>query len=138
MRAKEFTGGYFLVFEPGDRVIENFLEFCKEKDIRSGVFSGIGAFNFASIGHYNTVTRRYTVNDFNESLEVLNINGNVTLKENAPFVHMHAMLADKNMKVIGGHLMEAEVSVTLEVYLRVFKEVMVRKFDDNLGLHVIS
>ena len=138
MKAKEFTGGYFLVFEPGDKVIENFTAFCEEKNIRSGVFSGIGAFNHASIGHFSTVTRRYTVNDFNESLEVLNINGNVTIKEKRPFVHMHAMLSDKNMNVIGAHLMEAEVSVTLEVYLRVFREVMERVYDEKLGLHIIS
>ncbi|MCK9223710.1 MAG: DUF296 domain-containing protein [Candidatus Muirbacterium halophilum] len=138
MRAKEFTGGYYLVFEPGDKVIENFTNFCIQKNINSGVFSGIGAFNFASIGHYNTVTRRYTINDFNEALEVLNINGNVTLKEKLPFVHMHAMLSDKNMKVIGGHVTEAEVSVTLEVYLRVFNETLERRFDEKLGLHVIK
>ena len=138
MNWKKVDDGYFLIFEPGDKVIENFTKFCKDHHVRTGKISGIGAFSSIKLGHYNTTTQRYMENDVVESLEVLSVNGNVTIKEREPFVHMHAIVSDANMNFYGGHVIEATVSVTLELHLTDYRETLHREFDEELGLFTIK
>ncbi|PLX19062.1 MAG: DUF296 domain-containing protein [Candidatus Muiribacterium halophilum] len=135
---KKVDDGFYLVFEPGDKVIESFTKFCKDHHLRTGIFSGIGAFSKITLGHYNITTKRYMEKDVSDSLEVLSVNGNVTIKEKEPFVHMHAIVSDANMNFYGGHVIEAEVSVTLELHVTDFRETLHREFDEELGLFTIK
>ncbi len=138
MKVNKIREGYMIVLHPGDKVMECFNRFAKENSITSAVFSGLGAFSQVEIGHYNITTRRYLSETYTESLEVLNINGNITMREGRPFVHMHTILSDPSMKVIGGHLVEAEVSVTLELYVRELGEPLTRKMNEDIGLYLID
>jgi predicted DNA-binding protein with PD1-like motif len=138
MKVKNIDTGFILVFEPQEKVIETFTKFCEENNINGGIFNGIGAFDYVKIGHFNTTTKRYMEHEFRESLEVLSVKGNITEKEGKPFIHMHAMVSDTNMRVYGGHLVEANVSVTLEVYVRKFEEKISRKYYDEIGLYLID
>ncbi|MGM0607049.1 MAG: PPC domain-containing DNA-binding protein [Candidatus Muiribacteriota bacterium] len=138
MQVKKINSGYILAFKAGERVIQKFDDFCRQNNIRGGIFNGIGAFDYLKLGHFNITTQRYMEKVYRESLEVISIKGNITEKEGEPFIHMHTTVSDSNFNVYGGHLIEAEVSVTLEVYIRVFEEKIIRKFDEKTGLFLIE
>jgi len=137
MNWKKVDDGYFLVFEPGDNVIEHFIKFCKDYHVRTGSFTGIGGLSSIKLGHFNTTTQRYMEKDVVENLEVLSLNGNITIKDKEPFIHMHATVSDANMNFYGGHVIEAEVSVTLEIHIADYRETLHREFDEELGLFII-
>lgn len=83
--------------------------FVREEDITWGVVSVIGAVERAAVGFYNQETRSYETIGFNEELEVCSCQGNVSLKDGQPFVHVHITLADKTGKAFGGHLMPGTI-----------------------------
>jgi hypothetical protein len=60
--------------------------------------------------------------------------GNISVKDGRPFVHAHAVLADKNGNTKAGHLLEGTVFAA-EVYLRELKGAKLeRKYDEVTGL----
>ena len=69
-------------------------------------------------------------------MEITSIIGNITEKEKKPYLHIHITLADKDMKVIGGHLKECRISATAEIFVRIFKGRIDRKKDEKTGLEL--
>ena len=60
------------------------------------------------------------------------------MRDNTPLVHIHCALGDRNGNLKGGHLLEAHVSVTLEVFL-IEEPGTVRKVtDEETGLKLIE
>ncbi|MBA3778111.1 MAG: DUF296 domain-containing protein [Chloroflexi bacterium] len=47
----------------------------------------------------------------------MSFQGNAALREEEPFLHLHVALGRSDLTVIGGHLREAIVHPTLEVWL---------------------
>ena len=57
--------------------------------------------------------------------------------EAEPFPHLHVTLADVNFQLLGGHLNEAEISVTGELIVEPFSGVVERKIDQETGLNLL-
>jgi hypothetical protein len=72
---------------------------------------------------------------------MLSINGNVTLKDNEPFVHAHALFSyldeNNNSHIIGGHLKKAEILLTGEIVINpISNKTISRKKDDTTGISI--
>lgn len=130
--------GYVIRLEKGERLVEKLTEFCKEKNIHSGIFNGIGAVLAAEIGFYNLGKKEYEFKKFNQLLEIASLIGNVSLVDGEPFLHIHVVVSDNNFQCFGGHLKEAIVGATCEVYLTDFELTLVRKFDSEIGLNLLE
>ncbi len=66
--------------------------------------------------------------------EIASCVGNISVKDGRPFVHAHAVLADKNGNTKAGHLLEGVVFAA-EVHLRELKGAKLeRKYDKVTGL----
>lgn len=138
MKSKKVGQSYIVKLEKDDKVIETLTLFCKENQIYSGNFSGIGAVKQTTVGYYELATKSYHWRDFLEDHEVSGLLGNVTMVGNEVFLHAHINLSNKNLEVFGGHLKEAIVAVTLEVRLDVLKGKVKRVFDDEIGLKLMD
>jgi len=66
--------------------------------------------------------------------EVTALVGNVALFDNSPLIHAHATLSDEQMNAVGGHVVSARVSATLEVFLTIYDVELLKQFDENIGL----
>jgi len=108
---------YVLRLIKGEPVMEKIIEFCEKENISGASITGIGALEKAEIGHYSLKEKKYVTENFEEDLEVLALNGNISLKEKKPFVHAHVTLGKKDFTVIGGHLVSAKVGATLELFI---------------------
>ena len=108
---------YILRFDEGDRWPGELLSFAKKNKIRSGWFSGFGAFKNPTLGFYDSAKDRYLTKKFKGTFEALSITGNLAQAQKGPIVHNHVVLSDKRYKTIGGHLVSAGVGATLEVFL---------------------
>ena len=67
------------------------------------------------IGRYDG--KEYAREKVQPSSEILSLQGNVSMKEGKPFVHLHVNLADEDMSVRGGHLFNGTVSMTIELIM---------------------
>ncbi|MCC6328942.1 MAG: DNA-binding protein [Acidobacteria bacterium] len=129
---------YVLVFETGDSVIDGLLAFAKKQDIRSGFFYGVGACHHVTLGFFDHKRKEYLRTPVEEQVEVMSLAGNITLFEDAPKIHAHIVIGKQDSTAHGGHLIEAIVSPTLEVFFSTSPEVLHRTRDAETNLPLIE
>ncbi|MGA8905042.1 MAG: PPC domain-containing DNA-binding protein [Candidatus Bathyarchaeia archaeon] len=90
---------------PGGRdILEGLNDLVHAKKITTADFTAIGAVSRAVVGFF--VGRgQYSERLFEGPLEIVSCVGNVSVKENQPFIHAHISLADRKGNVFGGHLL---------------------------------
>lgn len=102
-------------FEDGKDVIESLKRVTKEHNIQSGIIlSGIGMLRNFEISFYSREKAGYVTNKFNEPVELLSLSGNISLRNDETFFHLHVALAKEDTTALGGHLKKAMVHNTLE------------------------
>jgi predicted DNA-binding protein with PD1-like motif len=101
--------------------------------------AGIGAVKDVTLGYLDLDQKEYLKREFNgDSMELVSLAGNLALLDGEPVAHCHAVIGDREMRAFGGHLFQATVSVTVEIFLRVYEGEIVRQFDPNFGANLIS
>jgi predicted DNA-binding protein with PD1-like motif len=100
------TGRTFLTrLSPGADLYEAITGAVNESKVRTGLLSGIGVLRKAAVGIFDTEKRKYHVNYIEKELEICVLTGNVSLKDDEPFVHCHLTLSDYEGISFGGHCM---------------------------------
>jgi predicted DNA-binding protein with PD1-like motif len=129
---------FAVVFDTGDEVATGLLAFAKEKGLAASHFTAIGAFSDVTFGFFDLGTKDYQKLQINEQVEVLSLIGDIALSKGEPKVHAHVVVGKADGTAHGGHLMEAHVRPTLEVFVFESPERLVRKIDDETGLPLID
>lgn len=124
----------------GEKVLLSITAFCDERGIKSAWFSGLGAVRNTELGYYRAKERAYAFVMIEENREVASFSGNIAQKDAKAFAHAHAVLsaADATLACQGGHVREAEVALTLEVFLQPLGADIAREFDDETGLQLLK
>jgi predicted DNA-binding protein with PD1-like motif len=105
--------------------------FCTQQNITLGYMTALGAVKKARLAYYDQDRKVYEFFEINRHLEITNLIGNVSLKDNKPIVHAHITLADKEGKAFGGHLAEGTIVFASEVCIQVLSgDALVRGFDE--------
>jgi hypothetical protein len=119
----------------GTDLLEGLTQFVQKENIRCGRIHGIGATTHAIIAYYDQNTKKYNSMEFKSGMEILNLTGNVSIRDGKPFVHVHILLGDPQGKVFGGHLMPGTKLWACEVFVDEFDgEDLVRGQDEKTGL----
>lgn len=119
----------------GADLLTSLTDICIEKQITLGWIQGLGALQRARLGYYHQETQTYAYFDLDQHLEVLNLTGNVSVKDGKPMVHAHVTLADSKGRCYGGHLAEGTLVFACEYQIHVFEgDPLVRQFDEVTGL----
>lgn len=130
---------FALVFDDGEEVISGLRSFAEETSLDAASFSAIGAFGTATLGYFDMENKEYEKIPVHEQVEVLSLLGNIALKEDGHRkVHAHAVFGRRDGSTMGGHLLEARVRPTLEVVLVVSPGHLRRRWDEEVGLVLIS
>jgi predicted DNA-binding protein with PD1-like motif len=129
MRIQRFDDRYIVRIEAGERVVATLVGFLRGENVGFANLSAAGALSSARIGFWDPDQRAYDYRDFEEQLEVVSFVGNASLRDGEPFLHLHVALGRSDFSVVGGHLQEAIVHPTIEVWLRT-EDVNVRRTKD--------
>ena len=73
---------------------------------------------------------------FDKTHELISCMGNITLKDEEPFIHAHITFGDHDMNVKGGHVFAMTVAVVGEFYIRNFDGAIHRELNGDIGLAV--
>ncbi len=125
-----------VVLEKGEEIFESLYEIIKKLDIKFGWINGIGAASNIILGAYPSSTKEYIKKKFKGEFELASIMGNITTKEDNPFIHIHATISDEECNAFAGHLFTATVSVTCEIILNISNKSIVRKECNEVGLYL--
>ena len=138
MRFQRFDDRYILRLETGEPVIETLAAFLRGQEIRFANVSAAGAVEWLRLGYWNPRSAQYQYRDLEEQLEVVSFQGNAALKDGAPFLHIHGVFGRQDFSVYGGHVKEARVRPTLEVWLRTENVPVRRTRDEATGLDLLD
>ena len=119
----------------GSDLLEEITEICRNRNVQLGRIEGLGAVQRARLGFYDQQSREYQFFVLEKPLEITKLVGNVSLKDDNPFVHAHITLADETGNAYGGHLAGGTVVFACEFILQAFDgSVFKRGFDEATGL----
>lgn len=142
MRAKRIADGgsvtYVLIFDSGDEVMNGIESFAREANLDAARFTGIGAFQKATLGYFEIDRKDYHRIPIEEQVEVLTLIGDIALKDGKPKVHCHVVLGKRNGDTVGGHLIEGTVRPTVELMLTESPGQLRRHHDERTGLALIE
>lgn len=129
---------YILRFQKGELLVEELLSFAREQSIKSAWLSGLGGLSWAEIGFYNLPSRKYAWRKLDELLELTNLSGNIAIQNSQPILHAHVTVSNSDFMAYGGHLKEALVGGTVELYLRPLDMEIERTEDQDTGLKILD
>jgi predicted DNA-binding protein with PD1-like motif len=139
MKVKRTEDGFLVVLDVDDEVMDSLKKLAEAERIGMASFTGIGAVKDVMLGYLDLDQKQYLKREFGaDSMELVSMTGNLALLKGEPAAHCHAVVGDRDMRVFGGHLFKASVSVTVEIFLRVYEGEIVREFDPNSGANLIS
>jgi len=119
----------------GADLLEEITGICRERGIRLGRIEAIGAVKNACVGFYDQERRVYEFIAIKEPMEILNLTGNVSIKDGAPFVHAHITLANASGMACGGHLASGTTVFACELTIVAFDgPELKREPDQETGL----
>jgi hypothetical protein len=121
--------------ETGDDLVEEIERLCADQDVRAAWVSVIGAVKRASFAYYEQQERRYLELGSTEHHEITGFVGNISIRDERPFLHAHATFCDRNGAAVGGHLLRGCEVFAAEVTIREMTGVeLVRTPDEVSGL----
>jgi predicted DNA-binding protein with PD1-like motif len=129
---------YAVIFAKGDEAFSGIMEFAKKYHVASGHFTAIGALSRATLGWFDLQEKMYRKIPINEQIEVLSMIGDFALYQGKPALHTHMTVGHRDGRTSGGHVIEAVVSPTLEVFVTVEPAPLKKEYDPETGLTLIA
>ena len=136
MRYQRYENMYAVRIDRGEEIMEKLKELCRAEKIRFAQVSAIGASEHAVLGVYDLTTQEYAKEICSEFCEITSLTGNITTVNDAPYIHLHATLADQKHNLHGGHVLELVVGATCEMFIQVFDSTVGRIHDDQMGINL--
>ena len=119
----------------GSDLVEEIERLCAEQGVVAAQVTVIGALRRASYAYYEQVDHRYLELGSATHHEIVGFVGNVSLRDDRPFIHAHATFADATGATVGGHLLRGCEVFAAEVMIREMGDVsLVRAHDEQTGL----
>ncbi len=136
---KNNNGAWLIVLDKDQPLLSTLTNIIDKENIKGGHLAAIGAVKNAELGFYHLDKKDYHKKLFDQGdFELVSLNGNVSLKDGKTYVHAHAALGKNDFSLIGGHLFEAEVAVTAEIYLTPFGLMPERQLQEDIGLATMT
>lgn len=121
----------------GEDLLEGITSYAVEAGITTAWLSYLGAVSVAALRYYDQDAREYRDFVLDRHLEVLSGVGNISVLDDAPFVHTHAAFADEAGRAFGGHLDSGTIVWALEVQIQqLHGDDLVREPDDCTSLNL--
>jgi uncharacterized protein len=138
MKSQQFDDRFVLRLEPDEPVLECLVAFLGANDVGFANVSAAGAVKRVRLGYWDAGQKQYYYRDFEEQLETVSFQGNASLKDGKPFLHIHGVFGRPDYSVVGGHVKEAWVNPTFEIWLRTERLDVRRVHDQSTGLDLLD
>ena len=127
--------GFVGRLDTGSDLVAEIERFCAEQGVVAAQVTVIGAVRQARYAYYEQHDRRYRELESQTHHEIVGFTGNVSLKDDRPFLHAHATFADAGGATVGGHLLRGCEVFAAEVMIREMTGAsLVRMPDEETGL----
>jgi predicted DNA-binding protein with PD1-like motif len=118
MRVTESTGTahvFDAIFSPGDEVLSGLTDLARQQGITSGYVTGLGGLSGALLGFGDPELGAFAKVAVDEKCELVSLVGHIQMRDGAPYVHLHAIVALKDGSTKAGHVFELRVAPIAEI-----------------------
>jgi uncharacterized protein len=129
---------YVVIFSRGDEAFSGLTDFAQQYHVVDAHFTAIGALEGATLGWFDPPRKAYKLIPVPGQSEVASMVGDIALYHGKPVVHTHAVLGLTDGSARAGHVIEAHVSPTLEVFVTTDATDLYKKLDEATGLTLID
>ena len=102
----------------GDDLVQSLTAFARSNGILAGTITFLGSVTRADLSWYDPAAGDYRTFALEEQLEVAGGTGNISLFENQPLVHIHAVFADSTGATRGGHINAGTTVLAMEATIQ--------------------
>jgi len=138
MDTKSIGSGVLIRLDKEESLVASLVSLAVKKEWKSGQITGIGALKNVELGVYHLDRQTYDKKVFPEIVELLSLQGNLSLVEDKPLFHLHAICGDENFNCRGGHLFEAKVAITCEILFTPGETSVIRTRNEKMGLNLLD
>lgn len=136
MLTQEMNGVIAVRLDKGEEIVASLRKVCEDYGVTCAKIDGIGAVSGAKVGMFDTATKEYHETALERFLEVTNLCGNVSQQNGEVYLHLHITLADDRGHAFGGHLKEAFIGATAELFITKLDGKIGRARDEATGLNL--
>ena len=129
---------YAIVLAKGDEVMSGLTDFARQNKVTSASFTAIGAFSHATVAWFDDSRKEFKLIPIKQQVELVSMIGNIALVNDKPVVHTHVSVASSDGTVRGGHVIDAFVFPTLELFITVYPRALNKQPDQATGLELID
>lgn len=116
-------------------LLEELTRMVTMLDVKAGTMQVIGAVSKLVLGYYHQDRQEYETLDLPGHWEIASGLGNISIRDGAPFVHVHIVGSGADGRAVGGHLVAGTIVFAAEAYVRALDgEPPVRIPDESTGL----
>jgi predicted DNA-binding protein with PD1-like motif len=127
--------GFVGRLETGSDLVEEIERYCLEQSVVAAQVTVVGAFSHTAFAYYDQEAKEYVNLESDTHHELVSFVGNISLREDRPFLHAHGAFADRSGATAGGHLLRGCTVWVAEVFIREVGGVeLVRMPDERTGL----
>jgi len=129
---------YAIILAKGDEVMSGLTDFAKQNKVTSASFTAIGAFSHAAVAWFDDARKEFKLIPIEQQVELVSMIGDIALVNDRPAVHTHVAVASSDGTVRGGHVINAFVFPTLELFMTVYPTPLHKESDEATGLKLID
>jgi uncharacterized protein len=119
----------------GKDLVRELNRFVASEGIKAGVVQVIGSLTRARLSFFDQKMHAYRELDFDAPHEIVSCTGNISLRDDKPYAHIHLAVADSHGNVHGGHCLEGCRIFAIEFVIWPFQgETPRRSADQTTGL----
>ena len=135
---RKLDNTYVVRLNKGAEIISAIKDFCTSNNVKVGTIQGIGAINSVTFGFFNPETKQYNEKVFEGPREITSLIGNISTKNGETYLHLHMTASGEDYNTIGGHLINATISLTGEIFITPINGTVEREFCKKTGLNLLS
>lgn len=135
---RKLDNTYVVRLNKGAEIISAIKDFCTSNNVKVGTIQGIGAINSVTFGFFNPETKQYNEKVFEGPREITSLIGNISTKNGETYLHLHITASGEDYNTIGGHLINATISLTGEIFITPINGTVEREFCKKTGLNLLS
>lgn len=134
--AKKEDQVYIVSVQNTESILEALTDFVSNQNITSGQITGIGAASEATLRFFDPIKKEYQDQKFDEQMEISNLTGNISLKDEMPLLHLHVTLGRRDFTALAGHLLDARIRGAGEFYILPINISLTKKMNTNIGVNL--
>lgn len=138
MEYKRFGDTIIARMDKGEEITAQVRKIAEAEQIKLASIEALGALNDFHVGLFDVTEKKFHGNHFHGAYEMVSLTGTINTMNGEFYSHLHMCAADANANVFGGHLVDATISATCEMVIRILDGTVDREYSEEVGLNLFK